>query len=321
MTARLGSGQAAALAAALLMTTACSETATKGNITTGPTVTGTLGGGKLGAQALGLPGTTWFYKDNQAGRAELTNDRNTPRTFVFIVFNATDQDNQKDMGNATYTLAAGETRIVTVGVHRRPEDPRCKPITIQPDIFSDPPPLGANGLYTMSDVRDHLYGGGSLGIFPAEASGCDTPQPPTCVVGASETKVFAADAWLMSYPPTLLNPWYPNRLGPFTLTAALQPHATYHFSGLSGDPLHLAEPDDSPDQWHEQWLVETSDGQRTQAGQDVPEDQPTIAVDLGDLTIGASPVSSFQVIHAGPVGENARDSVRPMILTITKVCR
>lgn len=319
----IGGTKTLALLALAAMATACSDTPTRSGIATGPTNLPSA----IKQQALGAPGTTQFYMNGEAGRVTVTNERAEAHAFAFVVFNADNAGNQLDYGNDVFTLEHGETATRTVGVHRMPGDDPCKPMRLQPDVFIDPPALGPNGKFTLGELSNNLYGGGAYGTLPAESTGCTVappppppPPPPSLCGPGGETRVFAADAWLMSYPPDLSKPWYPNKLGPFPMTAGLWPHTTYHVTGLSGDPGHITEPDLSEYQKHEQWLVETDDGQRTQPSQDVPEDAPTTPVDLGYLTIGDNPVMSYTIIHAGPVFDRAADSVRPMILVFTEVC-
>lgn len=315
---------------ALLATLACSETPSgKSALATGPTIGGTVAKAKA---ALGSPGTTQFYQ-NGAGSVKVINETGADAPFLFVVFNANDPSNQKDMGHSTVVIPAGGWAIITTGVHRAPDDPLCKPIVLQPDVFINAPAVGPNGKYTLGELANYLYGGGGYGSLPVEDPGSCTvtppppPPPPTMCVPFTVQHVFLDTDWIMTttaeYPPSgIPGVWpYPSFIEPRSLAIEGDiPAGTYHFWAEDDDPFHLSAPDDSDDNTDERSRFHFYPSQlETISTKDIPSDQTSIETDLLTLTF-AETQTYVAVFHAGPAKGKPADSHRPRRLKWTKVC-
>lgn len=107
------------------------------------------------------------FDPNQLGYVTVTNDTGAAQNYVFIVWDATDEVNQVNEAQAFARLAAGETRIMTVGL-----DIRCG-VRYQRDVYVGP---DGSTRYTLSDLGNYpFYAVGAYWVAPS----CDAPTPPT----------------------------------------------------------------------------------------------------------------------------------------------
>jgi hypothetical protein len=144
---------------------ACSGNASRASMLSGPTP----------IDAAIVTGDPFAFDATQLGRMTLTNSHATPMDYTFIVWRYFSEDERVNQGQASYRLAAGETRTLTVGLHEE-----CG-ARYERNVFVGVAAAPNAHPFTMSDVRNYkTYAPGAQWIEPAcDAPAAPPPPPPT----------------------------------------------------------------------------------------------------------------------------------------------
>lgn len=119
----------------------------------------------LGVEPHALHATT--FDSAELGCATVTNTTSQPHTYTLVVWDATDETNQRDVAHLTLTVQPGETAPLTVGLDVNP----CA--RYQRDVYLDLPRAER---YTLSDVGNYFLA--SPGAFWGPACACRNPPDP-----------------------------------------------------------------------------------------------------------------------------------------------
>ena len=124
----------------------------------------------------------YAFDPTQLGRMTLTNTHATAMDYTFVVWRYdAEDDNQVNKGQASYHLAPGETRVLTVGVQEE-----CGAKYLR-NVFVGVAALPDTNPFTMSDLRNFkMYAPGSMwNELSCDAPPVAAPPPPPPVVCAS----------------------------------------------------------------------------------------------------------------------------------------
>lgn len=294
------------LAAAALLLSACSESPTSPTrITSIPSSAQKVQAATRNTATLGPA----------LGAGTATNNEVLTGWFTLVVFEFGDGVNQIDRGRFTADAAPGQQVQLSTGVEGEND---CT--TYQVDVFWMMPKAAR---YTLSDTRNYPTIASRM-VYPKAS--CRLPPtrpepPPVCDTRGSGSFDFThlgEASWMAIFPLGFANPWYAEQLGPFPLTAGLQP-GTYRLDAMTGDPEHWTFPDLSDDQKHEQVRFRFGpSGIVSAATTDVPENEVLAASYLGEITV-TEWQGTLTVEHAGARRAVPAESVQPVSLTWTKV--
>ena len=147
----------------LVITAACSAKPSQPALISGPTP----------ADAAVITPDRYSFDGTQLGRMTLTNSHTTSMDYTFIVWRYMSDDDQVNKAQASYRVAPGETRVLTVGVQEECGTKYQRSVSV--GIAGVP---NANP-FTMSDLRNYpLYTPGGLWIEPACGLPPTPPAPP-----------------------------------------------------------------------------------------------------------------------------------------------
>jgi len=142
-----------------VLTVACSGNASRSSLVSGPTP----------VDAAIVTADPFAFDPTQLGRMTLTNAHATTMDYTFVVWRYFSDEEQINQAQASYRLAPGETRVLTVGL---PEQCDAR---YQRNVFVGIAGAPKADPFTMSDLRNYkVYAPGALWIEPA----CDAPAPP-----------------------------------------------------------------------------------------------------------------------------------------------
>jgi hypothetical protein len=163
------------------LTVACSGNASRASLISGPT--------PVDAASV-VTNDPFTFDGTELGRVTLTNSHATAMDYTFIVWRHFSDDEQVNQGQASYRLAPGETRALTVGLSEA-----CG-ARYERNVFVGVAAATNANPFTMSDLRNYkTYAPGALWLEPA----CDAPAPPPSAPTPAATPTFCTS--VLAAPP------------------------------------------------------------------------------------------------------------------------
>jgi hypothetical protein len=153
------------------LTVACGAKSSQSSLLSGPSpVTAAI-----------VANDTFTFDPTQLGRMTVTNTHATAMDYTFVVWRYYSDENQVNKGQASYRLAPGETRVLTVGVQ---EECGAK---YQRNVFVGIAAVPDANPFTMSDLTNYpTYAPGTMwNEVSCDALPVAAPAPPPPVVCAA----------------------------------------------------------------------------------------------------------------------------------------
>jgi hypothetical protein len=153
------------------LTVACGAKSSQPSLLSGPTPIG----------AAITVDDAYSFDPTQLGRVTLTNTHATAMDYTFVVWRYyAEDDNQVNKGQASYHLAPGETRVLTVGVQEECGAKYLRNVFVGIAALPDANP------FTMSDLRNYqMYAPGSMWNELSCDAPVVVPVPPPVVCASA----------------------------------------------------------------------------------------------------------------------------------------